>query len=92
MMRNQARFIGPILPFVGGLVLGGLVANKGGYYQNQGGYYYPPYPVYYYPIPNNPPSSYPYPNTYQTIPSTNKEPMFANDMNSIYANTPYKNM
>lgn len=52
---NGARMIGgfgfgfPLLPFVGGLAVGSLLAQRP--------YYYPPYPYY----PSYPPYPYPYP-------------------------------
>ena len=56
---NQNRFGGILLPFIGGLLIGGLVVPKYNQpYPQQGPYpYYPPYPqgpVYYqYPPANN---------------------------------------
>lgn len=62
---NQERFVGPFLPFVGGLLVGGLFApSKNSFYNSQ------PTPIYfqpvqYYPIATN----YPYPTYYQNYPS-----------------------
>lgn len=47
---NEERFIGPILPFVGGALIG-YIAGR------------PNYPNYYYPV-YYPPYYPPYPNTY----------------------------
>lgn len=50
---NNERFIGPILPFIGGALIGYVVARP-----NNIGYYQPYYPTYYqYPT---------YPYYYQT--------------------------
>ncbi len=67
----QYRVIGPIWPFVGGLLVGGLFApNKGPLYPNN------PYPTYYYqPTPyyqNNSYYTYPYvPYNQQSYPYNN---------------------
>jgi len=50
---NNERFIGPLLPFIGGALVGYVVARPNNY-----GYYQPYYPMYYqYPT---------YPYYYQT--------------------------
>ena len=52
-IKNE-RFIGPILPFVGGALIGYIVGRPNyNYYQP---YYQPYYPIYY------PPTNYPYYN------------------------------
>ena len=51
--QNNERFIGPVLPFLGGALIG-YVAGR----PNNFGYYQPSYPIYYpYPA---------YPYYYQT--------------------------
>ena len=58
MQPNDERFIGPLLPFIGGALVGYVVARP-----NNFGYYQPYYPQYYqYP-------SYPY--YYQYAPTYN---------------------
>lgn len=58
--RGDNRIIGPLLPFVGGLLVGGLITPRPNYYQ-QIPYYSPQYyqPMGYYQ------NSNPYPNTNQ---------------------------
>lgn len=65
--EDEYRFIGPILPFAGGLLIGGLLAPRP-YYNNY------PAPIYYQPVPYYANQAIPYypqqvnPNqpTYQT--------------------------
>jgi hypothetical protein len=54
--NTNERFIGPLLPFIGGALVGYVVGrpNNFGYYQQQ-----PYYPAYYYQYPT-------YPYYYQT--------------------------
>lgn len=55
--NNNERFIGPLLPFIGGALVGYVVARP-----NNFNYYQPYYPLYQYPT---------YPYYYQTTPSYN---------------------
>ena len=80
--RGENRFIGPLLPFVGGLLIGGLVGPRPNFYQ----------PVPYYP-PYYPPTGYApyvgtYPNNYNV---TNTEiPTYYTSVNADTANVyPY---
>ncbi len=56
---REERFIGPILPFVGGALIG-YIAGRPQYNYSYPTYY--PYPVYYYPTYYQTP----YPGTYTT--------------------------
>lgn len=85
----QYRFVGPIWPFVGGLLVGGLFApNKGPLYPSNG---YPVQTYYYYqPVPyyqNNSYYSYPYNQQYsQSYPTNNTNPNYYTSNNN---NNPY---
>ena len=48
--KNEERFIGPLLPFVGGALIGYIVAkpNNNAYYPVPYYTYYTPYPTYNY--------------------------------------------
>lgn len=59
---NEQRFIGPVLPFIGGALIGYIVGRPN---INTGSYYQPYYPVYYQYPPYQyyqAPSSYTYTN------------------------------
>lgn len=68
--NDGSRFAGLLLPFIGGLIVGGLFIPKTGVFQSnpnptysQPPVQYPPYPPYYppYQAPMNPMSTYQYP-------------------------------
>ena len=49
--EDQDRNVSLLLPFLGGVLLGGIIAPK---INNNQGSYYSPYPSYYYPPYNYP--------------------------------------
>ena len=57
-IKNDERFIGPILPFIGGALVGYIAGRPQYNYPNYYPVYYPYYPNYYY-------------STYNFNPSTN---------------------
>lgn len=73
---DQTRFIGPILPFVGGLLVGGLVAPSFKTNQQPTPIYYQP--VQYYPV-STPYPYYPYNPNYPNYPYQNKAYSQANN-------------
>lgn len=79
---NEPRVVGPFLPFVGGLLVGGLFApTKGPLYPNyqQGPVYYTPVP-YYYQIHNQP---------YSTNQTYNYQPTYQNQIPNQYGAQQY---
>ena len=86
--NGESRFIGPLLPFVGGLLVGGLITPRPNYQPYP--YYYPqPYypPVSYYPYPINSQQSYNVNNeipTYYTSVTTNQANIYPYNTNPRY--------